>query len=105
MKRINVFALIGLIFFNLVISLAVFITIYALLFAAWVSVLSFIVSPLLVIGAHLFQLQAFTLFRFALAIVLALGSAFLLPFLMRVSSTIISLTKAYLAYNLKVIYS
>lgn len=45
MKKLNIFALIGMIFFNLCLSLAAFITAFSLLGALWTITLSFIGSP------------------------------------------------------------
>lgn len=105
MKKFNVFAFIGMVFFNLVIVLGLVIAAYGILFAAWVSVLAFITSPLLIIGAHFIGLQAFAWTQMGLAILLALIGSLILPALISISRLMFDLSKRYLAYNLKVIYS
>ena len=104
MKKLNVFALIGMVFFNLIITLSVAITVYALLASAWIALVSFILSPILVLGAHVSSLQAFTFGRMLLACLLCGGSVLAVPFLARVTGMIGQLSKQYLAFNKDLIY-
>lgn len=104
MRRINVMALIGIIFLNLVLILGAAITIYALLASAWIAIGSFILSPVLLIGAAVTGVQAFNIFQFILSIALAGLGFYLVPLLQRVTGIIVGLTKSYLALNLKAIY-
>lgn len=104
MRKVNIFAAIGLFFFNLIIMLGAVITIYAFLASAWIMAISFIASPALVVFAALSGLQALSILNLVLSIVLA-GLAFIsLPLLKRVSSLILTLSKHYINFNKDVLY-
>lgn len=105
MRRVNIFSLVGVIFFNLVVMLGAAITIYALLGAAWIISGSFLISPLLIVGADVMHLQAFSGFQFALSIGLAIVGMALVPLLKQLTHIILSLSKSYVAWNLKAIYA
>lgn len=104
MRKVNIFAVVGLFFFNLVIMLGAVITIYAFLASAWIMAISFIASPALVVLAALSGLQAMTVLNLGVSILLA-GLAFIsLPLLKRISALIITLSKQYIDFNKDVIY-
>lgn len=105
MKKINVFALIGLTFFNITIGIALFVTVYALLFSAWVTAFSFLVSPFLIIGAHIIGVQTFGIFNFLLGVLLCLAALLATPVLIKVSRVIKSLTFDYIKFNHDALYS
>lgn len=105
MKKINVFALIGLTFFNITIGIALFVTVYALLFSAWVTAFSFLVSPFLVIGAHVIGVQTFGIFNFILGVLLCLAALVATPFLIKVNRVITGLTSDYIKFNQDALYS
>ena len=104
MKKLNLFALIGMVFFNLIITLAVAITVYALLASAWIALASFVLSPALLIGTHVLNLQAFTVSRMLLACLLCGGSLVAIPFLGRVTSLVNQLARQYITFNKDLIY-
>lgn len=104
MRKVNMFAVIGLFFFNLIVMLAAVITVYALLGSAWIVFLSFIASPALVVGAAVTGLQAMTVLNLGLSIVLAAVAFFSLPLLKRLTSIILTLTKHYIEFNRDAIY-
>lgn len=104
MRKVNIFAAIGLVFFNLVIMLGAVITVYALLASAWIIFIAFMASPALVVGASLTGLQAMTALNLVSSIVLA-GVAFIsYPLLKRMSAVIFALSKHYIDFNRNAIY-
>lgn len=104
MRKVNIFAVVGLFFFNLVIMLGAVITIYAFLASAWIMAISFIASPALVVLAALSGLQAMTVLNLGVSILLASLAFISLPLLKRISALIITLSKQYIDFNKDVIY-
>ncbi len=104
MRKVNIFAVIGLFFFNLVVMLGAVITIYALLASAWIVAISFIASPALLVLAALSGLQAMSVVNLISAILLATLAFISFPLLTRVSALILTLSRQYIDFNKTMIY-
>ncbi|MBP1043796.1 DUF1700 domain-containing protein [Vagococcus sp. BWB3-3] len=104
MRKVNIFAVIGLFFFNLVVMLGAVITIYALLASAWIVAISFIASPALLVLAALSGLQAMSVVNLISSILLATLAFISFPLLTRVSALILTLSRQYIDFNKAMIY-
>lgn len=104
MKRINFMALFGVFWFNLLLGVAVIISIAGLLFSLWTITISFIASPFLVLGAGILNIQAITWTNFGLSVLLAVVGGFLYPRSIKISVLVYKWGKSYVLYNLKTIY-
>lgn len=104
-KRVNWLALFGLAWFNLIVALGFIITVAALVFSLWVVVISFIVSPGLVIGGKLVFALPISWWQLPLAVlVCAVGVGLWQPAL-RVTHEAWQRFVAYLRYNQQAVYS
>ncbi|MFV0561031.1 MAG: helix-turn-helix domain-containing protein [Enterococcus sp.] len=104
MAKINWFALIGVVFFNLILFLGIAITAIALLASLWILTIAFTVSPLLFIGVTLFKLQAFTFSMLGLSFLLMIIGLVLIPVSKKATKYLFDFFVAYVKYNKKTIY-
>ncbi|MEJ6347884.1 helix-turn-helix domain-containing protein [Holzapfeliella sp. He02] len=104
-KRINILALFGVILFNLIVGLAVFIVVISILFSFWVTLIAFILSPLVLYISTLSGLQSFALWQLISSVLLCILGAVLIPLLYQVTIKLVSLMKHYVSVNKKLIFS
>lgn len=98
-KQVNLLGVFGVIFFNLIVGLAVGITLLALLFSLWIITLTFIFSPALFILVLLAKLQAFTWFTFGASLILCAFGVLLYPVARKVTHHLSTFAKKCLEYN------
>ncbi|WP_461224551.1 helix-turn-helix domain-containing protein [Lacticaseibacillus suihuaensis] len=104
MHKINWMALFGLIWFDIIVALAVVSVIGSLILTAWAIEVSFVVSPLLVIGANLLG-YAVPWHQLAFAAVLAgVGIALYQPVL-RLTLYVWQMLRHYLRYSRQAVFS
>lgn len=104
MKK-NWFALISLIFFNLVVVMGFAIALYAIIASFWIIIGAFIISPILLVIANVTQLQDFSMFQSISSIFLCAIGLGLFPFMRKFTRLIITYSVSYIKYNKKMIYS
>ncbi|WP_107841184.1 helix-turn-helix domain-containing protein [Metasolibacillus meyeri] len=105
MKKINWFALFGVVCFNVVLFSGVAIAAIGLLIALWAITLSFVVSPLLLLGANVTGLQNFEMLQTVLSVILCGVGVVLYPFSKKVTHYLIEFFSKYVKYNQKTIYN
>lgn len=105
MERINYFALFGVIFFNIVIFLGAAITLVSLLFSLWAIVVSFVLSPIILIGVNQMDLQEFDIIQTISSGILFIIGIGLAPLAMKATRYLGAFFIKYIQYNKKVIYS
>ena len=104
-KKINPFALIGMIFFNICLSLATFITALAVLFSLWTVTLTFIVSPLMAITVpFIISGEKFQWLQFFISLLLCAIGIILLPLAKKASMYLFNFFINYVKFNMKAIY-
>ncbi|MFD1205342.1 MULTISPECIES: HAAS domain-containing protein [Sporosarcina] len=104
MKNINYFALFGVIFFNLVLFSGVAIAVAGLLFSLWTIVVSFAVSPILLLLSNVIGLQPFSVLQTVFSVVLLFIGMALLPLAVKATRYLGALFMKYVEYNKKAIY-
>ena len=104
-SKMNWPALFGLIWFNLIVALAVVITVFALVLSLWVIVLSFIVAPALVVGGKLLFALAIPWWQLPIAAVFCGVGVGLWQPAMRLSHYVWEIFVHYLRYNRRSVYS
>ena len=105
MARINYFALFGVIIFNLVLFSGVAITLVALLFSLWTVVVSFVLSPILLVVVNQMGLQEFDIIQTILSCIILVIGIKLMPFAMKATRYTGAFFTKYIEYNKKTIYS
>lgn len=103
-KKINLFGVFGVIFFNLIVGLAVSIILLALLFSLWMITLIFTFSPVLFVIVILTKLQAFTWFTFITSLLLCALGILLYPLAHKITQQLSNIAKKYLRYNQQMMY-
>lgn len=103
--KINWFALISLIFFNLVIVTGFAITLYAIVASAWIIIGAFTVSPILLVIATVTKIQDFSMFQSISSIFLCAIGLGLIPLMQKLTRLVITYSVNYIEYNKKMIYS
>lgn len=98
-----VWAVIGLGFFNLVIVLGPFIALIGILFAGWVTGISFIASPLLVIFDTIIHPGTFDFFSLFLSLVLAGLGLFIVIGMYFATRVLMNGFVRYLKFNTKIV--
>jgi uncharacterized membrane protein len=102
--KINMVALVGLLFLDLIL-VGVGIALIALVFSLWVVVVSFIASPFLVVVTHILHLQEFTIWRIVLGSVFAaLSFTVILPFAKTATSKVKQLFINYFVFHQQSLY-
>lgn len=105
MGRINYFALIGVIFFNLVLFSGVAIALVALLFSFWTVVVSFVLSPIILVAVNQMGIQEFDVIQTILSCIILVIGIKLVPFAMKATRYMGAFFTNYIEYNKKIIYS
>lgn len=103
-KKINIFALIGMIFFNICLSLAVFITALSLLGALWTITLTFITSPLMALSVPFVFKEPFQWQQLLMSLVLCAIGVILYPLAKKASHYLFKFFLNYVKFNMKAIY-
>lgn len=96
-------SILGLGFFNLVFILGPFLGLLGVLFAGWMSGLSFLISPFLILIKSLFSPSSFELFELFSSIALSGVGIFLLLGMFFVSKILIKVFIKYIKLNIKII--
>ncbi|UTR06151.1 DUF1700 domain-containing protein [Alkalihalobacillus sp. LMS6] len=97
--RINYFALAGVIAFNLIFVLGIAITLVSVLFALWVIIFSFALSPFLLAGSNLLGIQSFDAIQTVLSFVLLVLAIGLYPLTLKATIFMYGMFKTYIMYN------
>lgn len=105
MERINYFALFGVLFFNIVLFSGIAITLVALLFSLWTIVVSFFVSPILLLVINQMGLQKFDVIQTILSFVLFIVAIGLAPLAMKATRYLGTFFVKYVEFNRKAIYA
>lgn len=105
MGRINYFALFGVIFFNLFLSWGIAIVLVALLFSLWTIVVSFVLSPLILLGVNLMGLQEFDIIQTILSCIIFVVGIGLAPQAMKATRYLGVMVTKYIEFNKKAIYA
>lgn len=105
MKKFNWFALAGVLLFNLLLVSVVALTAILLVFALWLVTGSFILSPMLLLGANVIGVQSFSLFQSFSSILLCLAGLVLYPLAKKTTQSLIDSFTKYVKYNKKMVYS
>lgn len=100
-KRVNYMSLIGVVTFNVLIGLGVWLVVLGMLLSLWLIVGSFILTPLLFLGLIVTGLQAFTTKTLIACLVLCAIGLFLYPVAKKLTRIVINFGKKYLTYNQK----
>lgn len=103
-KKINLLGVSGVIFFNLIVGLAVSITLIALLFSLWIITLTFTIAPILFVIVVLTKLQAFTWLTFVASLILCALGVLLYPITHKTTNRLSHIAKKYLKYNQQIMY-
>jgi len=85
----------GVVIFNVLVASWVLFTIYVVMASVWFSVGMLAISPILVIGASVLNLQSFFIINFVLSIALSIAMIFMLPVLVKGTKAIQSLISQY----------
>lgn len=101
--KINWFALISLIFFNLVIVMGLAITLYTIIASAWIVIGAFTISPILLFITTITKLQDFSMFQSISSMFLFIIGLALIPIMKKVTRLIITYSVHYIEYNKKMI--
>lgn len=102
--KVNVFAVIGLIFFNLVFVLGLAISVYTIVASLWIILGAFIISPVILFITTFYKIQDFSMVQSIASVVLcSLGMA-LIPICKKITRFIIDISVNYIEYNKKMIY-
>lgn len=104
MKKINYLALFGVICLNALLFLGVAVTIVALLFSLWVIVVTFILSPILLIIANYTKVQDFSYLQTSASVLLFIVGVSLLPFTRKITYQTKLLFLKYFNWNKQAIY-
>lgn len=105
MERINYFALFGILFFNIVLFSGIAITLVALLFSLWTVVVSFVLSPILLLGVNQLGIQEFNTIQTILSFILFVVGIGLAPLAMKATRYLGAFFIKYIEYNKKAIYA
>ena len=96
-------AVAGLSFFNLVIVLGPFIALLSLLFVGWTVGISFIASPVLVLGNAIFHPSTFEILEFFVTITLAGIGLLILAGMFKATQWLTKMFIRYLHYNVRLV--
>lgn len=105
MKKFNWFALAGVLLFNLLLVSVVALTTILLVFALWLITGTFILSPIILLGANVMGAQSFSIFQSFASILLCLAGLVLYPVAKKTTQTLVDSFKKYVKYNKKMVYS
>ncbi|WP_407371885.1 helix-turn-helix domain-containing protein [Carnobacterium sp.] len=105
MKKFNWFALAGVLLFNLLLFSVVALTIILLVFSLWLVTGTFILSPMILLGANIIGVQSFSLFQSFISILLCLAGLVLYPLTKKTTRTLVDSFTKYVKYNKKMVYS
>ncbi len=105
MERINYFALFGVIIFNLVLFSGFAITLVSLLFSLWIIVVSFVLSPILLLIVNQIGLQEYDIMQTILSCVVLIIGVGLAPLAMKATRYLVTFFIKYYDYNKKVIFA
>lgn len=103
-KKINYFALFGVIFFNIILFSGIAIAAISLLFSLWIIVISFVISPFILTVLNITGLQDFSLFQSAASVLLLVVGVFLYPISKKITIYSIDFFTKYVKFNQKTIY-
>ena len=104
MERMNYFALFGVIFFNLVVFSGFALTIAGLLFSLWTIVVSFILSPFILLVVNQLGIQKFELLQTILSCILFIIGIRLAPLAMKATRYLGVLLNKYIELNKRAVY-
>ncbi|AEB28830.1 hypothetical protein, DUF1700 [Carnobacterium sp. 17-4] len=105
MKKFNWFALVGVLLFNLILFSAVALTAILLVFSLWLITVTFIISPILLLGANVTGVQSFSILQSFASIILCLTGIVLYPLAKKITQTLVDFFTKYVKYNKKMVYS
>lgn len=102
--KVNVFAVIGLIFFNLVFVLGLAISVYTIVASLWIILGAFIISPIILFVATFYNIQDFSMIQSIASVVLCSLGLALIPICQKLTRYTIDISVNYIEYNKKMIY-
>lgn len=105
MGKINYFALIGVILFNLVLFLGIATALVAVWFSFWTIVVSFVLAPIILLGVNLMGIQKFDMIKTILSCLLFVIGIGLAPLAIKATQYLRFFFTKYMEYNKKVIYT
>lgn len=105
MKHINYIALVGVVFFNLILGTSIWITILGLLLALWVITIALVMAPLIFVGVLVTGIQAFSALQLLACLILFVIGLFLYPAAKKISMLVVDFGKQYIKYNQKALYA
>ncbi|MBO0451276.1 hypothetical protein [Candidatus Enterococcus murrayae] len=85
----------GAVIFNVLVASWVLFTIYVVMASIWFSAGMLAISPLLVIGAAVLNLQSFFIINFILSVCFSLGMIVMLPVMIKGTKAVQSLISEY----------
>lgn len=103
MKKINILALIGSVFFNIYITLIVAILLVLVLGISWFMTGIFVVSPIILLITVVFGIQTVSVIQVLLTILLCIGGIIAFFILKKATILLIVGAKKYVKFNLKAI--
>ncbi|OFI48513.1 XRE family transcriptional regulator [Floricoccus tropicus] len=103
--KINWFALIGVLIFNVLLALTVFTVVGAVLFSIWLLDIVFIASPLILLIANVSGVQAYANDQTVYAIIFFVIGIVAFPIIMRITKLLVNFFVKYVKYNVKAIYN
>jgi len=99
MKKVNVFAVVGLFFFNLIVMLGAVIATYSFLAAAWFAEIMFMMSPAILAYSYFSGQGNITSLDLVSALLFTSLSVVIFPLLKWISVQIITISKKYIELN------
>ena len=94
----------SLLFFNVVFILGVAASVYIFIASLWIVTGSFLLSPLLLLGATLLTIQDFSVFQSIARILLFALGGLLVPVCIKATKYVGNISAKYIAYNKRLIY-
>ena len=94
----------SLLFFNVVFILGVAESVYIFIASLWIVTGSFLLSPLLLLGATLLTIQDFSVFQSIASILLFALGGLLVPVCIKATKYVGNISAKYIAYNKRLIY-
>lgn len=100
----NYAALFGVICFNIIIGLGAIIAIISLVASLWITVASFLLSPILLFIVIQLHLQEFQLYNVITSFLLFTIAALIIPWTQKLTRFTYRLLAGYVAYNKRIIF-
>lgn len=103
-KRVNYFALFGVISFNVIVFSGIAIALAGLLFSLWTIVISFVVSPVLLTVVNVLEIQQFNVLQTIFSVILFFVGIGLAPLAMKATRFLGTMFAKYVEFNKKAVY-